>query len=125
MIAAEADAHGIAGEQKLASALDDRRRADLVAVDMPGNGYLFDHGASVCQRAKRTPAILGSVSMVVLIGFWLERNVLIWPSLVPESTMAFAGWIQLGVAAGFTGAFALVILLFTRVFPALPVPDRS
>ncbi|MEE8474106.1 MAG: hypothetical protein V3T01_02070 [Myxococcota bacterium] len=76
------------------------------------------------QTPKKTPAILGSVSLVVLIGFWLERNVLIWPSLVPEDGMAWLGPIQLGIAAGFLGGFVLMFLVFSRVFPTLPLPQR-
>jgi hypothetical protein len=60
----------------------------------------------------------------MLVGFWLERNALIWPSLVPADGSAWLGGIQLGVAAGFFGAFALVHLIFTRVFPTLPLPAR-
>ena len=77
------------------------------------------------QRPKRTPAILGPVAAIVVVGFWLERNALIWPSLVPDDGFAWLGGIQLGIAAGFFGAFALVYLVFTRVFPTLPLPDRS
>ena len=76
-------------------------------------------------RPKQTPAILGTVSAGVLIGFWLERNVLVWPSLVPDDGWAWLGGIQLGIAAGFFGAFVLVYLIFSRVFPTLPVPKRS
>jgi hypothetical protein len=74
------------------------------------------------QRPKRTPAILGGVALVVLFGFWLERNVLVWPSLVPGDSFSFLGLVQLGIAAGFLGAFALVFLLFSRVFPSLALP---
>jgi hypothetical protein len=74
------------------------------------------------QRPKRTPAILGTVSALLVLGFWLERNVLLWPSWVPEDGSAWFGPIQLGVAAGFAGAFLLVYLVFTRVFPTLPLP---
>jgi len=77
------------------------------------------------QRPKKTPAILGSVAAVVLFGFWLERNILIWPSLVPKETYSFVGLVQLGIAAGFLGAFALVFLIYTRVFPSLAVPRRA
>lgn len=77
------------------------------------------------QRPKKTPAILGSVAVVVLLGFWLERNVLIWPSLVPKDGQAWIGPIQLGIAAGFLGAFALVFLVYTRVFPSLAVPRKA
>ena len=76
------------------------------------------------QRPKRTPYILGPVAGIVVLGFWLERNVLIWPSLIPENGFAWLGGIQLGIAAGFFGAFALVYLIFSRVFPTLPLPAR-
>jgi hypothetical protein len=77
------------------------------------------------QRPKRTPAILGAVAAAVMLGFWLERNALVWPALVPEDGSAWFGPIQLGIAAGFAGAFALVYLVFSRVFPTLPLPRRS
>ena len=77
------------------------------------------------QRPKKTPAILGSVAAVVLAGFWLERNVLIWPSLAPKDGLAWIGPVQLGIAAGFLGAFALVYLVYTRVFPSLAVPRKA
>jgi hypothetical protein len=74
------------------------------------------------QRPKRTYWFVGSVAFVSAFGLWLERNVLIWPSLVPDNTLAPFGWIQIGVALGFLGAFALVFLAFSRVFPSLAVP---
>ncbi len=77
------------------------------------------------QRPKRTPIVLGSVSAISLFGFWLERNVLIWPSLVPKDTLAFLGFVQVGIALGFLGAFVLVFLIFSRRMPALPVPQKS
>ncbi len=58
-------------------------------------------------------------------GFWLERNVLVWPAFVPEDGSAWLGPIQLGIALGFLGGFILVFLLFSRVFPTLPLPRRS
>jgi molybdopterin-containing oxidoreductase family membrane subunit len=77
------------------------------------------------QRPKKTPAILGSVGLVVAVGFWLERNVLVWPSILPADPGSWLGPIQLGVAAGFLGAFTVVFLVFTRIFPTLAVPRRS
>jgi hypothetical protein len=77
------------------------------------------------QRPKKTPVILGGVALVVLVGFWLERNVLVWPSVLPQDGSAWLGWIQLGTAAGFTGAFALVYLVYSRVFPTVAVPEKA
>ena len=77
------------------------------------------------QKPKKTYWFLGSIAFVSVFGFWMERNVLIWPSLAPQDTWAWLGWIQIGVALGFLGAFALVFLLFTRVFPSLAVPRKA
>jgi hypothetical protein len=77
------------------------------------------------QKPKKTWWFVGSIAGVSAFGFWLERNVLIWPSLVPENTWAWLGWIQIGIALGFLGAFALVFLTFTRVFPSLAVPRQA
>ena len=74
---------------------------------------------------KRTPQILGTVAAVVLAGFWLERNALVWPSLVPADGSAWFGPIQIGIALGFLGAFALVQLVFHRMFPTLPLPSKD
>ena len=76
------------------------------------------------QAPKKTPLILGGVALISLIGFWLERNALVWPSLVPDNGMSWAGPVQFGIALGFLGAFVLNFLLFTRVFPTLPLPKR-
>ena len=77
------------------------------------------------QAPKRTPQILGTVALVVLAGFWLERNMLVWPSLVPEDDGAWFGPIQIGIALGFLGAFVLVQLVFHRMFPTLPLPSKD
>jgi hypothetical protein len=76
------------------------------------------------QRPKRTPVILGGVALISLLGFWLERNALVWPSLVPSDGTAWVGPIQIAIALGFLGAFVLNFLLFTRVFPTLPLPKK-
>jgi len=77
------------------------------------------------QRPKKTPVILGGVALISLLGFWLERNALVWPSLVPDNDLSWAGPIQIGIALGFLGAFVLNFLLFSRVFPTLPLPKKS
>jgi hypothetical protein len=76
------------------------------------------------QAPKRSWYILGPVAVTMLAGFWLERNALVWPSLVPDDGLAWLGPVQLGVAAGFFGAFALVFLIYSRIFPTLPLPRR-
>ncbi len=76
-------------------------------------------------RPKQTPAILGTVAGGSLLGFWLERYILVTPSLVPpEAVLAGAsvtpaGPIEIGIALGFVGAFFLCFLGFGRGFPGV------
>ena len=60
------------------------------------------------RKPKETPAILGTICLLGLVGIWLERYVLVVPSLSPE-TVPF-GWVELAVSAGFLGLFTLCAL---------------
>jgi hypothetical protein len=78
-------------------------------------------------KPKKTPAILGPVVVGSLLGFYLERYILVTPSLLsPKAVLAGAatspfGAVELGIAAGFIGLFFLCFLGFAKVFPgALP-----
>jgi len=52
-------------------------------------------------RPKRTPAILGAVSLLGLIGVWILNFILVVPSL-SRDLLPF-GWIELTITAGFLG----------------------
>lgn len=67
------------------------------------------------RKGKRTPAILGAVCACGLIGMWLERYVLVVPSLSP-SGIPF-GWVESLVTLGFLGAFGLCALPGMRLVP--------
>jgi hypothetical protein len=77
------------------------------------------------ERPKKTPWILGPVACIVLLGFWLERNLLVWPSVIKGDMTSWLGPIQLGIAAGFAGAFLLVFLIYTRVFPSVALSAKD
>jgi len=77
------------------------------------------------QKPKKTPWILGPVAAVVLFGLWCERNLLIWPSVVKEDSWLWLSALPICIGLGFLGAFALVFLVYTRVFPSLAVPDEG
>ena len=44
--------------------------------------------------------------------------------MVPGDGSSWFGPVQLGIALGFGGAFILVYLIFSRVFPTLPLPEE-
>ncbi len=71
------------------------------------------------QRAKREPKIVFAVSVSTALGLWLERYVLIVPSLW-HSDFIPLGWVEVGVTAGFLGAAGLAYLFFLGNFPVLP-----
>ena len=56
-------------------------------------------------KPKKTPAILGTVAFLGLIGMWLERYVLVVPSIVPHHVPF--DWIEAAVTLGFLGIFGL------------------
>jgi hypothetical protein len=71
------------------------------------------------RRAKQTPSLVLCVAVLISTGLWIERYVLIVPSLW-NGTHAPFGWIQVGITAGFLGAAGLAYLFFLRNFPLLP-----
>lgn len=77
------------------------------------------------QRAKTTSWIVGPVAAIVLAGFWVERNLLVWPSVVKGDMTAFTGLIPICIGLGFLGAFILVFLFYSRVFPSLSTARQS
>ncbi|MFP6654168.1 MAG: hypothetical protein VCB25_00975, partial [Myxococcota bacterium] len=77
------------------------------------------------QRPKKTPWIAGPVAATMLFGFWLERNLLIWPSVIKSDMLSWFGMIQVGIALGFFGLFMLVVLYYSRVFPTVATAVRD
>ena len=77
------------------------------------------------QRPKKTPWIAGPVAGAMLFGLWLERNVLIWPSVIKGDMLSWFGMIQIGIALGFFGLFMLVVLYYSRVFPTIAVSVKD
>ena len=57
------------------------------------------------QRTKKTPSVLGTVAALGLIGMWLERYVLVVPSLSPDA-IPF-GPTQFLISLGFLGVFLI------------------
>ena len=89
--------------------------------------WVFPFWVLLGQKPKMTPAILGPIAAGSLLGFYLERYILVTPSLVPPSAVLAGAAItpfsplEIGVAIGFIGLFFLSFLSFAKVFPgALP-----
>lgn len=66
---------------------------------------------------KKNPKLQAIFAIICLVGVWLERNLIVLPSLDPsrfDLTLP-----QLGVMAGFLGAFVLTFLNFASKYPML------
>ncbi len=76
------------------------------------------------QWVKRTPAVLAVVSLIIVVGMWLERYILVVPSIWHEHSLPL-GWIELGVLVGFFALFTLAFLTFMRAFPLATPPTAE
>jgi hypothetical protein len=73
------------------------------------------------MAAKRNPVTLRFFSMLVLAGLWLERFVIVTPTVSPPSVPF--GLLEVATAVGFFGVFALSYLWYLERFPLLPPVD--
>jgi hypothetical protein len=69
----------------------------------------------------KLPAMLALCTMI-LTGMWLERFLLVVPSLWPGPNLPI-GPVELGITAGYLGLMSLCVLFFLGRFPVLPVAD--
>ena len=68
------------------------------------------------------------LSIIVNIGMWFERFVIIVTSLhrdyLPSSwSMFYPTWVDIGIFVGTLGIFFTLFLLYARTFPALPIAE--
>jgi hypothetical protein len=73
------------------------------------------------KTSKANPALLFSFTCVVLSGLWIERHVLVMPSLNPN--VVWVGLPEMGVTLGFVGLFGFAVQGFLAKFPCVKVTD--
>ena len=79
--------------------------------------------ALLLSRAMKTHVRgLTTIALLVLVGMWLERFILVAPSLWHERGIPF-GLTEVLITAGVSSLFALCYGSFLRAFPVLPVSD--
>jgi hypothetical protein len=74
------------------------------------------------RRIKMKPVPMMALSSVILLGMWLERFLLVAPSLWKGSGLPI-GFTEISITAGFFGVMALCLMAFFRLFPLLPLSD--
>ena len=73
------------------------------------------------KTSKTNPALLFMFTCVTLSGVWVERHVLVMPSLNPDH--AWIGLPEVLVTAGFVGLFGFAVQRFLSKFPCIKVTD--
>ncbi|GIW46561.1 MAG: membrane protein [Deltaproteobacteria bacterium] len=82
--------------------------------------FFFPFVTLLPRTNKVIPPILAFIASVSFVGFWLEKFVLVTPSL--SHGIEF-GLMQLLITLGFFATFVFMFLVFIKTFPVLPVGD--
>ena len=83
--------------------------------------FIFPFLSLIPRTNKIVKPIVVFIAGVSLTGLWLDKFVLVVPSL---SNTIDIGITQILITLGFLGAFIMMFLLFMRTFPSIPYGDR-
>jgi Ni/Fe-hydrogenase subunit HybB-like protein len=72
------------------------------------------------RNVKMKTTVMMGLSILSIIGLWLERFILVAPSLWKQLGIPL-GLTELGITGGFLGAVALSIIIFFRRVPLFPL----
>ncbi len=78
--------------------------------------FLIPFWGLIFVAMKKSPFFLGLWATVSLVSLWLERYLLVTPSVTPTPGPVF-GLAEVGPLLGFLGCFLLAYGLFARTFP--------
>ena len=73
------------------------------------------------KTSKTNPMLLSMFTVIVLIGMWIERHVLVMPSL--NASQVWVGLPEIGVTLGFLGLFGWAVQGFLAKYPVVRVVD--
>ena len=73
------------------------------------------------KTSKTNPMLLSMFTVIVLIGMWIERHVLVMPSL--NASQVWVGLPEIGVTLGFLGLFGWAVQGFLARYPVVRVVD--
>jgi len=74
------------------------------------------------RRIKLEPAHLTMISIWILIGIWLEKFLLVTPSLVKSKSLPL-GIFEVLITMGWIGLFTFCVCSFLQKYPVLAVSD--
>lgn len=92
-----------------------------LAFTVGGMVFLIPFIGLMNWATKKSPFWLGVFSIVILIGMWMERHILVMPSLDPNHV--WVGLPEIGISLGFLGLFGWRVHNFVSKYPIVKVPD--
>ena len=72
-------------------------------------------------RPKKTSAIFATFTTISLLGLWLERYLLVYPTLYPDVAAVVLGVTEVSIGLGFLGLLLASVAWFGSRFPILQV----
>ncbi|HVN23978.1 MAG TPA: hypothetical protein VMT71_08395 [Syntrophorhabdales bacterium] len=84
--------------------------------------FLLPFFTLLSRRIKVHPVPMAVLSIIILIGMWLERFILVVPSTWKTASVPL-GFVEVLVTIGFAGLVALCLALYLRMVPLFPVSD--
>ncbi len=73
------------------------------------------------KTSKTNPMLLSSFAVIAMVGIWVERHVLVMPSL--NADQVWVGLPEVGVTIGFLGLFGFAVQRFMAKYPMVRVVD--
>jgi hypothetical protein len=74
------------------------------------------------RKIKMKPALMAGISVWILIGIWLEKFLLVTPSMVKSKSLPL-GIFEVLITIGWLGLFAFCVCSFLQRYPVLAVSD--
>jgi hypothetical protein len=74
------------------------------------------------RKIKMKPVLMTGISIWILIGIWLEKFLLVTPSLVKSKSLPL-GIFEVLITIGWLGLFTFCVCTFLQRYPVLAVSD--
>ncbi|MSP56170.1 MAG: hypothetical protein EXR69_11295 [Myxococcales bacterium] len=84
--------------------------------------FLFPFTVLLSRGIKKMPSSLVAVAMVIALGIFFERFLLVMPQVWMKDSLPL-GPVEFGIFAGFIGGFVTVVTTFLSQVPAVPFTD--
>jgi len=84
--------------------------------------FLVPFAMLLSRGLKKIPPAWLTVAGIIAVGIWLERYLVVMPSVWKETTLPL-GFIEIGMTLGFLGGFTLVVVGFLSRVPAVVFTD--